>query len=80
MGRAGLLLGVGGLCLFWIPLVYPAAGIIAITLSAIGFSRVRAGTATNGTSAVFGLVLGVLSLVLPLVVLLTFATLAARAP
>jgi len=73
MGQAGLLLGVAGLLLFWIPMVYPAVGIVAITLSAIGHSQVRAGTATNGKSAMLGLVLGILSIVLPLVALLAFA-------
>ncbi len=76
-GQAGLLLAVSGLFLFWIPMVYPAVGILAITLSAIGYSNVRAGTATNGKSAVLGLVLGILSVVLPIVVFLGFAFLVA---
>jgi hypothetical protein len=80
MSHAGLLLGVCGLFLFWLPLVYPAVGITAITLSAIGYSNVRAGTATNGKSAMFGLVLGILSILLPIVVLLSFAFLADLAP
>lgn len=80
MGQAGLLLGVCGLLLFWIPMVYPAVGIIAITLSGIAYSQVRAGTATNGKSAILGLVLGILAIVLPIVVLLSFAFLAAGAP
>lgn len=79
-GQAGLLLAAAGLVLFWIPMVYPAVGILAITLSAIGYSNVRAGTATNGKSAMLGLVLGILSVVLPIVVLLGFAYLAALAP
>jgi heme/copper-type cytochrome/quinol oxidase subunit 2 len=75
MGRAGLLLAIGGLVLFWIPMVYPTVGVLAITLSAIGYSRARNGAATNGKSAMLGLVLGILSLVLPIVVLLGLATL-----
>ena len=78
MGRAGVLLGVAGLVLFWIPMVYPAVGIIAITLSAIARSEVRAGTATNGKAAALGLVLGILAVLLPLVGLLGFAFFVAR--
>jgi hypothetical protein len=80
MGQAGLLLGVCGLLLFWVPMIYPAVGLIAITLSGIAYSNVRAGTATNGKAAMLGLVLGISSIVLPIVVLLGFALLAARAP
>ena len=54
-------------------MVYPTVGILAVTLSAIGHSRATAGTATNGKTAMSGLVLGVLSLVLPVVVLLGVA-------
>jgi len=79
-GRAGLLLAAAGLVLFWIPMVYPAVGILAITLSAIGYSNVRAGTATNGKSAMLGLVLGILSVVLPIVVFLGLGFLVALAP
>lgn len=73
LGLAGLILGASGLVLFWVPMVYPTVGILAITLSAIGYSKARAGTATNGKSAMSGIVLGVLSLVLPIVVILGFA-------
>ena len=73
LGRAGLLLGACGLAFFWVPMVYPAVGILAITLSAIGYSNARAGTATNGKSAMLGLVLGILSVVLPAVALLGVA-------
>ena len=73
LGRAGLILAVCALVLFWIPMVYPTAGVVAVTLSAIGYSRARAGDATNGRSSLLGLVLGVLSLVLPIVVLLGVA-------
>ena len=75
MGRAGILLAIGGLVLFWIPMVYPTVGVLAITFSAIGYSKARSGAATNGKSAMLGLVLGILSLVLPMVVLLGMATL-----
>ncbi len=72
-GRAGLILAVCALVLFWIPMVYPTVGVVAVTLSAIGYSQARGGSATNGRSSVLGLVLGVLSLVLPIVVLLGVA-------
>lgn len=78
-GRAGLLLALAAALLFWIPMVYPTIGIAAVTLSAMGWSRARAGTADNGKSAIAGLILGILALVLPVVVLLGVATLTLRA-
>lgn len=78
-GRAGLILAVAAALLFWIPMVYPTIGIAAVTLSAMGWSRARAGTATNGKLAVAGLILGVLALIVPVIVLLGVATLILRA-
>jgi hypothetical protein len=77
LGWAGLLLAVCGLTLFWIPMVYPAAGVAAVVLSAVGYSKARAGTATNGKSAMLGIVLGSLAVVLPVVVLIGVAFYAA---
>ena len=73
MGRAGLILGACGIPLFWVPMVYPNAPILGIIFSAIGYSRARAGKATNGKTAIIGLVLGILSLVLPAIVLIGMA-------
>jgi hypothetical protein len=69
-GWGGLALAVCGLTLFWIPMVFPAAGIAAIALSAIGYARAKAGNATNGGWAMLGMVLGTLSVVLPVVAIL----------
>src|SRR5688572_18823451 len=73
MGTAGLVLGVLGLFLFWLPMVYPGVGILATTLSGIGYANVRAGRATNRKTAVAGLVFGILAIVVPVAVLLGFA-------
>lgn len=64
-GRAGLLLGICGLTLFWVPYVYPYVGGAAVALGTVGYSRAQAGTATNKKTAVLGIVLGTLALVLP---------------
>ena len=72
MGQAGLILSACGILLFWVPMVYPNAPLVGIVFSAIGLSKARAGTATNGKVAIWGLVLGILSVVLPLVAFMTF--------
>ncbi|MCW2738976.1 hypothetical protein [Nocardioides sp.] len=78
MGQAGLILSACGILLFWVPMVYPNATLIGIVLSAIGLSRARAGAATNGKTAMAGLAIGVLSLVVPGLILLGVATLILR--
>jgi hypothetical protein len=78
MGQAGLILTACGILLFWVPMVYPNAPLVGIVFSAIGLSRARAGTATNGKTAMAGLVIGVLSLVVPGVILVGAATLILR--
>jgi heme/copper-type cytochrome/quinol oxidase subunit 2 len=77
LGWAALSLAIFGLALFWIPMVYPVAGIAAIVLGALGYSRARAGTATNGRAAIAGMVLGIIAVVLPAAVLIGFAFYAA---
>lgn len=69
-GWAGLLAGICGLTLFWLPYFFPAAGLAAIALGAVGYSKVQSGPATHRRTAVLGIVLGVLALVLPVVAIL----------
>jgi len=78
LGWVGFGLAVGGIALFWVPMVYPSATLAGILFSAIGLSRARSGAATNGKTAMAGLVIGVLSLVVPGVILLGVATLILR--
>jgi hypothetical protein len=78
MGQAGLVLSACGIVLFWVPMVYPNATLVGIAFSAIGLARARAGAATNGKTAMAGLVIGVLSLVVPGVILLVVAILILR--
>ena len=78
MGQAGLIVSACGILLFWVPMVYPSATLVGIALSAIGLARARAGAATNGRTAMAGLIIGVLSLVVPGVILLGVATLILR--
>jgi thiol:disulfide interchange protein len=66
-GWIALVAGLGGLTLFWLPYVYPMVGIGAIALGAVGYSKTQTGSATNKKVAMLGIVLGVLSLVLPAV-------------
>jgi hypothetical protein len=66
-GWAGLLAGICGLTLFWLPYLFPAAGIAAIALGAVGYAKAQSGAATNGRTAMLGIVLGVLAVVMPVV-------------
>ena len=78
LGRACLILSACGALLFWVPLVYPNATFAGIVCSAIGLSRARAGAATNGKTAMAGLMIGVSSLVVPGLILLGVASLIMR--
>ena len=53
-GWAGLLAGICGLTLFWLPYFFPAAGLAAIALGAFGYSKAQSGAATNRRTAVLG--------------------------
>ncbi|GAB3645065.1 DUF4190 domain-containing protein [Glycomyces tarimensis] len=64
MGTSGLVLGiigvVGGLfipCIGWI------LGILAVIFGALGFSRANKGEATNKNAALWGLILGIVAIV-----------------
>ena len=63
-----MLAGICGLTLFWLPDFFPAAGLAA--LGAVGYSKAQSGAATNRRTAMLGIVLGVLALVLPVVAIL----------
>jgi hypothetical protein len=78
MGQAGLILSACGILLFWVPMVYPNATLLGIGFSAVGLARARAGGATNSRIAMAGLIIGVLSLVVPGMILLGVAALILR--
>ena len=61
LGIAGLVLGIVGAALGWIPLVW-SCSILAIVFGAIGVRRAERGDATNGTMARWALWLGIVGL------------------
>lgn len=61
LGIAGLVLGIVGAALGWIPLVW-SCSILAIVFGAIGIRRADRGEATNGTMARWALWLGIVGL------------------
>jgi hypothetical protein len=63
MGTAGLVLGIIGLVLSWVPAWGLLLGVLAATFGAIGYSKARRGMATNSGSAIAGLVMGILATV-----------------
>ena len=56
MGTTGLVIGVAGLLLVWVP----GLGLrpLALVFSAVGYGNVRRGTATNRRVSITGLILG----------------------
>lgn len=77
LGTAALVLGIIGVVFCWIPFTGWALNILAIIFGAVGRNRVKAGAANNKSSAVAGLVLGVIGLgvwVIFIVVLMSAAS------
>lgn len=70
LGTAALVLGIVGVVLCWIPFTGWALNILAVVFGAIGRKRAIGGQATNRSSAVAGLVLGVVGLAVWVVILL----------
>jgi hypothetical protein len=62
MGIASLVLGIVMLVLGAVPIVW-IAGVLGIIFGIIGRKRAKAGTATNGTMAMWGLVLSIVGTV-----------------
>ncbi|GLZ54107.1 DUF4190 domain-containing protein [Actinomycetospora sp. NBRC 106378] len=73
MGVAALVFGILALLLIWLPVAGLILGLLAIIFGVIGRGRVRKQQATNGGVALTGLILGVLTFLLNL--LLTIAVL-----
>lgn len=63
IGTAGGVLGIIGICLAWVPFLGGILGVLATVFGAIGYSRSRKGTASNGGFALTGLILGVITIV-----------------
>lgn len=70
MGTAALVLGILAILTCWLPIVGFVLGLIAIILGVIGRGRVKKMQATNGGAATTGLVLGVLSMIVNILVTL----------
>lgn len=65
-GVTALVLGILGLVTSWF-VVGIVPGVLAVVFGALGRGRARRGEATNGGSAVAGLILGVLAVVIAIV-------------
>lgn len=68
MGTAALVLGILAILTCWLPVVGFVLGLVAIILGAIGRSRAKKLQATNGGVALAGLILGVLSVIVNILV------------
>jgi len=72
MGTAAVVFGVLALLLCWLPVVGLLLGVLAIIFGVVGRGRVKRMQATNQGAATTGLVLGVLSLVINLIISVLF--------
>jgi hypothetical protein len=62
MGTAALVLGIVGVVLCWLYWVGPLLGVLAIIFGGVGLARAHSGQATNRSSALAGLILGIVAL------------------
>lgn len=69
LGTAALVLGIIGVVFCWVPFTGWALNILAIIFGAVGRKRAVTGQATNKSSAVAGLVLGVVGLAVWIVII-----------
>jgi amino acid transporter len=74
MGTAALVVGIVALVTSWTVVGGVVLGVLAIIFGAVGRSRAKRGEATNGGSAIAGLVLGVVSLIVAVVMVAAGAT------
>jgi hypothetical protein len=74
LGTAALVLGIIGVVLCWVPFTGWALNILAIIFGAVGRKRAVDGLATNRSSAVAGLVLGVVGLGVWIVIIVMFVS------
>lgn len=72
MAVAALVFGILALLTCWLPVIGLILGILAIIFGVIGRNRVRRMQATNKGAATAGLVLGVLSLIINLIISVLF--------
>ena len=72
MGTAALVFGILALLLCWLPAVGLLLGVVAIIFGVVGRGRVKRMAATNRGAATTGLVLGVLTLVVNLIISVLF--------
>jgi hypothetical protein len=74
LGTASLVLGIIGVVFCWVPFTGWALNILAIIFGAVGRKRAADGLATNKSSAVAGLVLGVIGLGVWIVIIVVFVS------
>ncbi|MGH3855194.1 MAG: DUF4190 domain-containing protein [Pseudonocardiaceae bacterium] len=63
MGVTGLVTGIVGACLAWVPVLGFILGILGVVFGSIGWYYANQGHATNRGMSIAGLVLGVFALV-----------------
>lgn len=61
LGTAGMILGIVGACLMWVPVLGFILGVLATIFGGIGLSKSLRGTATNKGMAITGLALGIIT-------------------
>jgi TRAP-type C4-dicarboxylate transport system permease small subunit len=72
MGTAGLILGIAGGSLLWVPGVNLLCAALAIIFGWAGLNRVMNGTADNKGAAVTGIALGTVSFAAGLLFIIVF--------
>lgn len=76
LGTAGLVLGIVGVVLCWVPLLGFALGVLAMVLGGLGMAAATRGEATNWTVAAWGLGLGIFALAFwPILIIAAVVTL-----
>ena len=63
MGVTGLVTGIVGACLAWVPILGFILGVLGIVFGGIGLYYASEGRATNKGTAIAGLVLGIFAVV-----------------
>jgi hypothetical protein len=74
LGTGALIVGILALVTSWTVVGGIVLGLLAVIFGAVGRGRAKRGEATNGGSAVAGLVLGVVSVIIAVVLLAAGAT------
>lgn len=81
LGTAGMILGIIGATLMWVPFLGGVLGILATVFGSVGWYRANHGQASNRGMAIAGVVLGVVTIVFfPVMISAVFASAPALTP